>query len=130
LELNALQAMSTLQHAFASPARPDRFVCRVTAARDGLEVIDAVRAYLEAWPAEKVARVQAVDAGWAPFDERQRPTPLVRPADLRAICDMVHRQCSALRSAGMSLAPELLELDLFLFFASAKLDECGAAICS
>jgi hypothetical protein len=35
-----------------------------------------------------------------------------------------------LRSAGVSLAPELLELDLFLFFARTKMDELEAETCS
>jgi hypothetical protein len=102
----------------------------VAAAGHVAEVIGAVRDYLAAWPAEKVARVQKVDAGWAPFDEDQRPAPLYWPADLRQICDTVHGQCSALRSAGMSLAPELLELDLFLSLACTKLAELEAATCS
>lgn len=125
----AAQAMHTAPLAFAAPARPDRFVCRVSGARDAAALVDAVRDYLAAWPAEKVARVQKVDAGWAPFDDSQRPTPLVRPADLAVLCDTVHGQCSALRSAGVPLAPELLELDLFLFLACAKLAEFEAAPC-
>jgi hypothetical protein len=43
--------------------------------------------------------------------------------------DAVHGQCSALRSAGVSLAPELLELDLFLFLACTKLAELEAETC-
>jgi hypothetical protein len=118
------------ESAVDSPARTDRFVCLVAGAREVPDVVDAVRDYLAAWPAEQVAHVQAIDAGWAPFDENQRPTPVQAPVDLRAICDTVHGQCSALRSAGLSLAPELLELDLFLFFACTKLDELEAATCS
>lgn len=38
----------------------------------------------------------------------------------------VHSQCTALRSAGLPLAPELLELDLFLFLAGARLAEFKA----
>jgi hypothetical protein len=104
----------------------------VSGARDVPELIDAMRDYLAAWPAEKVARLQTVDAGWAPFDENQRPTALYRSADLREVCETVHGQCSALRSAGMPLAPELLELDLFLFLACAKLSQLQfeAATCS
>lgn len=122
--------MSRTQYAFAVAARPDRFVCLVSAAQGVDEVIGAVRAYLEAWPADKVASVQNVDAGWAPFDESRRPMPVYRPADLRWVCGGVHGQCSALRSAGLPLAPELLELDLFLFLACAKLAEFEAAPCN
>jgi hypothetical protein len=92
-------------------------------------VVDAVRDYLAAWPAEQIAHVQKVDADWAPFDENQKPTPVVQPADVRDIGDAVHGQCSALRSAGVSLTPELLELDLFLFLACAKLAELEAQTC-
>jgi len=122
--------LNTAATAFDTAARTGRFVCLVAAAGDVSELIDAVRDYLAAWPAEKIARVQRVDAGWAPFDENQRPMPLARPADLRTISDTLHGQCSALRSAGLSLAPELLELDLFLFFACAKLAQFEAATCS
>lgn len=122
--------MRTTQYAFAAAARPDRFVCLVSNAREVGEVIGAVRAYLEAWPADKVASVQKVDAGWAPFDENRRPTPLYRAADLREIGETVHGQCAALRSAGLPLAPELLELDLFLFLACEKLAALEAATCN
>src|SRR3970040_1190301 len=44
-------ALNRAQHSFASPARPDRFVCLVSAARDVAELIDAVRDYLADWPA-------------------------------------------------------------------------------
>jgi len=116
--------------ALGSPDKTDQFVCLVSGAREVPEVVDAVRDYLAAWPAERVAHVQAVDAGWAPFDEHQKPTPVHLPVDLHNICQTVHGQCSALRSAGVSLAPELLELDLFLFFACTKLAELEARTCS
>lgn len=118
--------MEQTEFVFASPPRTDRFVCLVAGAREAPEVVGAVCDYLAAWPAERIAHVQKLDAGWAPFDENLQPTPLSRPADLRSICDTVHGQCSALRSAGVSLAPELLELDLFLFFACTKLAELEA----
>jgi len=130
LELNPAKAMRTSQTAFASRARPDRFVCQVSAARSAGELLGAVRAYLEAWPADKVASVQKVDAGWAPFDENRRPRPVYRAAELREICETVHGQCAALRSAGVPLPPELLELDLFLFLACAKLAAFEAVTCN
>jgi len=122
--------MNSIQHKFAVAARPDRFVCLVSAAQGVGEVIGAVCAYLEAWPPDKIASVQKVDAGWAPFDETRRPVPVHRTADLHRICDTVHGQCAALRSAGLPLAPELLELDLFLFFACTKLSELEARTCN
>lgn len=66
LELNPAKAMRTAQTAFASRARPDRFVWQVSAAR----------------------------------------------------------------SAGKVLAPESLELDLFLFLACAKLAAFEAVTCN
>jgi hypothetical protein len=121
--------MQRIQTAFAVAGRPDRFVCLVSAARREAEVIAAVRAYLEAWPADKVASVQKVDAGWAPFDDNRRPVPVHRAVDLHRICETVHGQCSALRSAGLPLPPALLELDLFLFLPCAKLAEFEPATC-
>lgn len=121
--------MHTVDTVFAAPATADRFVCRIAGARKVPEVVGAVRDYLAAWPAEQIAHVQKVDAGWAPFDENQNPLPVSRPVDLRSICETVHGQCAALRSAGVSLAPELLELDLFLFFACTKLAELEAQPC-
>jgi hypothetical protein len=84
-------------------------------------VLTAVREYLAAWPAPRVARVQTVDAGWAPFGEDLQPAPVYRPTDVREICDAIHGQCLSLRGAGVTLTPELLELDLFFFLACTKL---------
>jgi hypothetical protein len=115
--------LNSARHAFASPVKTDRFVCLLAGARGLADVVAAVRDYLAAWPAELIAHVQKVDAGWAPFDEDQQPIPLHRPADLREIYEAVHGQCTALRGAGVTVAPELLELDLFLYFAYARLTE-------
>lgn len=117
--------MNTARCALASPIKTDQFVCLLAGARGLLEVVAAVRDYLAAWPPEQVARVQKIDAGWAPFDDNHEPVPVHRPADLREIFAAVHGQCSALRAAGVAVAPELLELDLFLYFACTKLQELG-----
>ena len=115
--------MRTAEYILGSASGMDRFVCLLAGAREAPDVVAAVRDYLAAWPSERVACVQRVDAGWAPFDENQKSTPIYRPTDLHSICDAVHRQCAALTGAGMTLTPELLELDLFLFLACAKLAE-------
>jgi len=115
--------LNSAEYAFASPVKTDRFVCLLAGARALADVVAAVRDYLAAWPPELIAHVQKIDAGWAPFDEDQKPIPLHRPADLRDIYEAVHGQCSALRGAGVSVAPELLELDLFLYFAYARLTQ-------
>jgi hypothetical protein len=115
--------MGTAGFALDSLAGFDRSLCKLSQARGGLEVLESVREYLATWPAERVARIQRLDAGWAPFDEFQRPAPLFRPVDVRKICDAVHEQCAALSGAGVAPVQELLELDQFLRFACAKLEE-------
>ena len=122
--------MGTAEYVLGSASEMDRFVCLLAGAREASDVVAAVRDYLAAWPSARVASVQRVDAGWAPFDENQKPTPLYRPADVHRICDAVHGQCVALRGAGVTLTPELLELDLFLFLACAKLAELEPGIAS
>jgi hypothetical protein len=104
-------------------AELDRCVCLMAGAQGTADVVTVVRDYLAAWPAERVASMQRVDAGWAPFDDRQKPTMVERPADVHRACQAVHVQCVALRGAGMVPTAELLELDLFLFLASVKLAE-------
>ena len=115
--------MNTADYVLDSLADMDRYVCLLAGAQGTPDAVAAVRDYLAAWPAQRVARVQRVDAGWAPFDEKQKPAPLYRPGDVHRIRDAVHGQCLALRGAGVILTPELLELDLFLFLACAKLAE-------
>ena len=114
--------MATAEYACASLAEMDRDdICLLAGAREALDVVAAVRDYLAIWPSERVARVQRLDAGWAPFDLEQKPTAVYRATDVHRICDAVHGQCVALRDAGMALTPELLELDLFFLLATAKL---------
>lgn len=96
-------------------------ICLVAGARGAPDVVAAVRDYLAVWPSERVARVQRVDAGWAPFDHDQKPTEVYRVTDVHRICNAVHGQCMALRDAGVTPTPELLELDLFFLLATAKL---------
>lgn len=100
-----------------------RFTRLLAQARDGSEIVEAVRQYLEAWPAERIARIQRIDAGWAPFDVQQHPSPPLGGNDLRRIREAVHEQCAALTSAGLAVDPELLELDLFLTLACRRLEE-------
>ena len=98
-------------------------ICLLAGAREALAVVAAVRDYLAVWSSERVARVQRVDAGWAPFDQDQKPTAVYRATDVHRICDAVHGQCVALRDAGIALTPELLELELFFILATAKLSQ-------
>jgi hypothetical protein len=89
-------------------------------------VVEVIRNYLAAWPKERIDSVQAVDGGWAPFDLSQRPSPVNGIQDLRCIRDAVHRQCVSLRTAGLALTPELMELDEILFIAAQMAESLGA----
>ena len=114
--------METAETVSGSLAELDRGdICLLAGARQALDVVAAVRDYLAVWPSERVARVQRLDAGWAPFDLEQKPTAVYRATDVYRIGDAVHGQCVALRDAGMALTPELLELELFFILAAAKL---------
>ena len=116
--------MATAEYDPGSLADRDRDdICLLAGAREALDVVAAVRDYLAIWPSERVACVQRVDAGWAPFDQEQKPTAVTRATDVHRICDAVHGQCVALRDAGIALTPELLELELFFILATAKLSQ-------
>ncbi len=120
--------MGTAEYILGSASGMDRFVCLLAGAREAPDVVAAVRDYLAAWPVERVASVQRVDAGWAPFDQDQKPTVVYRATDVRRMRDAVVSQCEALRGAGVLLTPELVELDLFFFLACAKLAELESEI--
>jgi len=95
---------------------------RLGAAREPDAVVDAVRAYLGTWSAERVAQLQRADAGWAPFDEFQQPLSMTCAADVDDVHRGLHDHCTALRASGLKLPPELHELDLFLLLAHALLE--------
>jgi hypothetical protein len=93
------------------------FLELIGAAATPHEVLGAVQCYLKAWPKERVAHLQRVDGGWAPFDDDQRPLEVSTLGHLRCFRDSVHRQCLGLKEAKMQLAPEIMELDEILFIA-------------
>jgi hypothetical protein len=99
----------------------DRFVRLMALASGSAGVVTVVRAYLESWSKERILRLQAADAGWAPFDEFQRPFPVFRVDDVRQLGGSVRIRCRELGASGLRIAPELLELDLFFFFADESL---------
>jgi hypothetical protein len=115
--------MSTAEHALDPSMDASRHASLLAGARSATDVVSAVRGYLAAWPKARVADLQRSDGGWAPFDADLQPTPLYRPADLQRICDAVHGQCASLQGAGVEPAPALLELEVFLRLACAKLAE-------
>jgi hypothetical protein len=131
LELNGLaaraarteDAMNTAEHTFEPQGDAGRHAGLLAGSRCASEVVTVVRNYLAAWPKARVADLQRIDGGWAPFDASLQPTPLYRPADLQRICVAVHEQCASLQGAGVTPVPELIELDVFLSLACTKLAE-------
>lgn len=115
--------MNTARLDFDPTKDTDRYVEMLAGARGTSDVVATVREYLAAWPQACVANVQRVDGGWAPFDADQKPMPIYRPGDVHKICDAVYGQRTSLLGAGVAPAPELVELDLFLRLACAKLAE-------
>ena len=115
--------MNTARLDFDPTKDTDRYVEMLAGARGTSDVVATVREYLAAWPQACVTNLQRVDGGWAPFDADQKPTPLYRPADVHKICDAVYGQRTSLMGAGVAPAPELVELDVFLRVACAKLAE-------
>ena len=121
--------MATTEYVLDSLTEMDRFV-RLMAAASGAEgIVDAVSGYLAGWSKERILNLQKIDAGWAPFDDRQQPVPVYGAFDVLQICDAVHSQCIALKESGITLAPELLELDLFFFFARQIVEDHEPAVC-
>lgn len=108
----------------ADPA--DELLCRLAQAREPEDVIAIVREYLCRWPAERVARLQCLDAGWAPFDGSQKPLPIHHPVDVRRMHGYVHGQCIALRDAGLDVTPDLQGLERFLYLSSLRLADFDA----
>lgn len=113
--------MATNDYVLESLTQLDRYVRLMGAVPTIDGVVDVVRIYLTQWPRARVLRLQSMDAGWAPFDDNQQVVPIEDADDVRRIFVSVRNQCAALRSAGLTLSPELLELDLFFFFANESM---------
>ena len=99
----------------------ERFVRLMALATGTAAVVNVVRVYLGSWSRERVLRLQATDAGWAPFDGFQRPFPISGADDVRQLGGSVRIRCRELRASDLPVAPELLELDLFFYFADESL---------
>jgi len=89
------------------------------------EIVETVQEYLASWSKERIAGIQKIDAGWAPFDVSQRPLQINGTLDVRCIRDAIHCHCMALREAGVALTPELVELDEFFFIANQMIENFG-----
>lgn len=121
--------MATTEIVLHSLAEMDRYVRQMAAATGTAGVVDAVGEYLAGWSKERILSIQRTDAGWAPFDDRQQPVPVFAAADVLRIGESVRSQCIALKESGIDPAPELLELDLFLFFARQIMEDRDPASC-
>jgi hypothetical protein len=95
-----------------------RFLELMAAAERPFAVLNVVQSYLDAWPKERIASLQSVDGGWAPFDRGLRPLQVNTIGHLKGFRDAVHRQCLALKEANFRLTPEIMELDEILSIAS------------
>lgn len=91
-----------------------KYVRRVASARELSDVLRAVEGYLGSWSKERVQSLQKMDGGWGPFDETQRPVPVIGVGDLTRIQADVRDQRAAIAEVGFPLADELAELDMFL----------------
>jgi hypothetical protein len=114
-------AMATTDDTLDALSELDRFVRLMALASGTAGVVAVIRAYLAGWSKERVLRLQATDAGWAPFDAYQQPFPIFSFSDVHRIGGPVRIRCRELRASDMRIAPELLELDLFFFFANESL---------
>jgi len=113
--------MANGEHVLESLTEMDRYMRDLGRSTQPAAILDIVRAYLRSWSPERIAKLQTIDAGWAPFDEFQRPTEVCSAADLRGIASAVHSQCKALKASPLELTLDLLELDRFLFVANQML---------
>ena len=120
--------MATTEYVLDSLTEMDRFVRLMAAATGAAGIVAALNEYLAGWTKERVLRLQKIDAGWAPFDDRQQPVPVYEAIDVLQICDSVRSQCIALKESGIALTPELLELDLFFFFVRQIVEDHGPAV--
>jgi hypothetical protein len=107
--------------------QPLHFLELIASAEALPAVLSAMQSYLNAWPKERVANLQRVDGGWAPFDNGQKPLPVGSIDDLTRFQDAIRRQCDALKQANMQLTPEIVELDEMLSIASRFAEAMGSA---
>ena len=114
--------MAMVGYALDMPAQLDYHLGRMAKAKETSAIVEAVQQYLAGWSNERIANVQKIDAGWAPFDMYQRPLRVDTELDLRCIRDAIHCHCMALREARMALTPELVELDEFFFIANEMVE--------
>ena len=113
--------------ALDEPSRLVFYVESMASANGISRILQAVQEYLDSWPKARIADLQKIDGGWAPFDERQQPLQMFSGAAVHSIRNAIHAHCIALQEAGMEPSPELLELEEFLSVASKMIEGCGEA---
>lgn len=108
-----------------APTKMAHYVGIMAKANGTSAIVEAIQGYLASWSKERIASLQRVDAGWAPFDVNERPLQVNGALDVRCIRDAIHCHCMAFRETGMALTPELVELDEFFFIASEMVENFG-----
>jgi hypothetical protein len=119
---NYEESMATTDNNIDALLELDRFVRMMAAAPRCTEIVLVVRAYLASWAKDRIVSLQSAHAGWVPFDEYQRPFRIVSVSDVHQIRNSIRIRCRELEASGLRIGPELLELDLFLFFANESLE--------
>jgi hypothetical protein len=118
-------SMAMAGYVLDMPTKMDNYLGIMARAKETSAIIDVVQRYLAGWSKERIANVQKIDAGWAPFDVSKQPVQVNGTLDVRCIRDAIHCHCMALREANMALTLELLELDEFFFLASEMIENIG-----
>jgi len=102
------------------------YYIELMARADGIPaILDAVQNYLASWSKERVASLQKIDAGWAPFTAAEQPLEISDALSVRCIRDAIHHQCIALREVRVALTPELVELEEFFHVATEMVENFG-----
>jgi hypothetical protein len=96
------------------------FLELIASAEGPAAVLAAVQSYLSAWTPERIARLQEMDGGRAPFDRDRRALPVSTVGRLSLFRDRIRHQCTALKQVGMPLTPELVELEDLLSVATQR----------
>lgn len=113
--------MAMAAHVLDMPNQLEYHLGLIGSANSTSAMIEAVQLYLASWSMERIAKVQKIDAGWAPFDLNQRPLQVNSALDVRCIRDAIHCHCMALRESSVRPTPELVELEEFFFATNEML---------
>lgn len=114
--------MASGEQVLESLTEMDRYVRLMSRMTHLSGILKCVRAYLWGWNQERVFNLQKFDGGWAPFDSFQQPIGVYSAADVHRISTALHAQCKGLTANKIELVPDMLELDMFFFFADQLLN--------